>query len=894
MSRSPVAVQLSVLSSKSWHAVAAEALVEQELMRFERGAKRSHVERSRRRAARSRPPAPRKVDFDEGFAARVTYSAAGRILVGDDPQGKAPALDPDLDEPRYPIHRVQGGEGSDGQRGEHGGAPPGPSRPIPYYETAEYQQLADEIIEFLVNSEPSSRRSRTHAEEQQHQQHQQVYPPRTPEWPSTFAPPTLRQVRWADEGALVDAQQPVQPVRPVRPVRPVHPPAPASPQTPHTPRTLARPERKSSDGDEGGSGGDEGAILLSPLPQLPRGWTHVPEASRAQAVESAVRFEAAHHRHHLQARHTLRRLGVGEDEGRAEGRPSSMRRQRACSSRVAAMRTNRCTLQPLRFGALVSPRHGVQLQRLSLVGESRSDGQVGGPWRAEDRVLAGDGGVREGEEEARRRVFALEQSIWAPRRKWADSRSFFETRAFLRMAIEADWAMARVGGGLDKFVQRHQTRRSLAGSVSGGQPQPQPQPQQQQQPGGGSGAGTGDDGVMSSVRDALASHSEAIFAAFDFYAMAGASSDFTAIQLNAYKAFLDDCGLVEAGAEGCLNAALWDELFIVINAAGGKAVSADQFNHKKGLNRQEFVSLLCRAAILRYLVPEYRVVSNGDDHAASGAASGTTERDRSSSPLPPTTTDPETPAAAVRALLTTIVIPKLHAAHGPFALLPANTFRQQFCYLEAPSDVLLKFSSQLRVIFDVYCFGDGVDLNPLDTKDRLGYDEWRRLLSDLSFVDSQCNERVAQSAFVLSRMRVMRENEVRGRARLLQLCFEDFFEALIRLCLQKALPTDQEIALAESADAGVYLLEMQMEEGGAAWPDFLATHEPPADGEPSGGQPVDRALEHLLALMVRSIQLVVVGRRALESNSLELSAEQVRAFHKLGGRTSSRAGVGGS
>ena len=110
MSRSPV--QLSVVSSKSWHAVAAEALVEQELTRFERGAKRSHVERSRRRAARARPPAPRKVDFDAGFAARVTYSAAGRILVGDDPQGKAPALDPDLDEPRYPIHQVQGGEGS--------------------------------------------------------------------------------------------------------------------------------------------------------------------------------------------------------------------------------------------------------------------------------------------------------------------------------------------------------------------------------------------------------------------------------------------------------------------------------------------------------------------------------------------------------------------------------------------------------------------------------------------------------------------------------------------------------------------------------------------------------------------------------------------------------------
>lgn len=182
-------------------------------------------------------------------------------------------------------------------------------------------------------------------------------------------------------------------------------------------------------------------------------------------------------------------------------------------------------------------------------------------------------------------------------------------------------------------------------------------------------------------------------------------------------------------------------------------------------------------------------------------------------------------------------------------------------------------------------YGDGTALNPLDAKDKLGYDEWRELLGDLQFVDAVFTERHACSSFVLSRMRVMRENETRGRARLLQLCKEDFYEALIRTSLAKALPTDAEVAASECPDAGVYLLNMQMEEGGAAWPVFLEEHTPREIGGPSS-QPVESALAHLLALIVRTIQLVTLGSRAFQSPSLELSVDQVKAFQKLGGRRS--------
>ena len=59
---------------------------------------------------------------------------------------------------------------------------------------------------------------------------------------------------------------------------------------------------------------------------------------------------------------------------------------------------------------------------------------------------------------------------------------------------------------------------------------------------------------------------------------------------------LQICGLVEEGSEG-LNGSRWDELFVAINATSDEA---DQFNHKKGLNRQEFLDFIVRAAVMRH------------------------------------------------------------------------------------------------------------------------------------------------------------------------------------------------------------------------------------------------------------------------------------------------------
>ena len=72
-------------------------------------------------------------------------------------------------------------------------------------------------------------------------------------------------------------------------------------------------------------------------------------------------------------------------------------------------------------------------------------------------------------------------------------------------------------------------------------------------------------------------------------------------------------------------------------------------------------------------------------------------------------------------------------------------------------------------------------------------------------VDQFVTARDVDQAFIQSRMLVVDEETVKGRSRLVQLRYEDFLEAIVRLAYQKAMPTDDEISQASSKHAGEYL-----------------------------------------------------------------------------------------
>ena len=76
-------------------------------------------------------------------------------------------------------------------------------------------------------------------------------------------------------------------------------------------------------------------------------------------------------------------------------------------------------------------------------------------------------------------------------------------------------------------------------------------------------------------------------------------------------------------------------------------------------------------------------------------------------------------------------------------------------------------------------------------------------------VDTDCTDRDGTLCFSWSKMWTIDEQQTKARIKMTHLCFEDFLEALCRLAVLKALPTMDELAEAECANAGEFLLRQQ-------------------------------------------------------------------------------------
>ena len=82
--------------------------------------------------------------------------------------------------------------------------------------------------------------------------------------------------------------------------------------------------------------------------------------------------------------------------------------------------------------------------------------------------------------------------------------------------------------------------------------------------------------------------------------------------------------------------------------------------------------------------------------------------------------------------------------------------------------------------------------------------------------------------------------------------FEDFLECLVRTALTMSLPADDEIAEAGFADAGAYMLALKAQDD---YEEFVVSH--PAGDWCEPRQPAERAVEQLLALVIRTVETVV-------------------------------------
>ena len=152
-------------------------------------------------------------------------------------------------------------------------------------------------------------------------------------------------------------------------------------------------------------------------------------------------------------------------------------------------------------------------------------------------------------------------TIWTPRKAWAESRDYHDTEQLMRKCLENDWSLC---------LDSHKTAHVIARNDSVEPP-----------------------ACLDTCFEVLWENVNFIYGMFDYYATLGASDDIFHMQLNAYKNILEDCMLFEEGSK-TLNLTAFDQLYVGVTA-GKSGPTA------RSLNRQELLQCLVRFAIMRHV-----------------------------------------------------------------------------------------------------------------------------------------------------------------------------------------------------------------------------------------------------------------------------------------------------
>ena len=136
-------------------------------------------------------------------------------------------------------------------------------------------------------------------------------------------------------------------------------------------------------------------------------------------------------------------------------------------------------------------------------------------------------------------------------------------------------------------------------------------------------------------------------------------------------------------------------------------------------------------------------------------------------------------------------------------------------------------------------------------------------------------------------MRVADEENKGSLLKLNNLSLEDFFEALCRVAVVKALPTEQEVMDQGTSDAGEFLLQMRQVLPGV-YEDWVSEWYRTHDGFPTKAtQPVHLCVSGLIALIVRSIRVQAANNASvgtLDGPEQKITKKEMRGFGVPGGK----------
>ena len=428
-----------------------------------------------------------------------------------------------------------------------------------------------------------------------------------------------------------------------------------------------------------------------------------------------------------------------------------------------------------------------------------------------------------------RQKWHLDGSVWAPRKRNGNSKSYWETKSAMRAVYDADWELARQGHGLEKMIVKCDDDKEWRDS---------------------DGNGTHDE--VDEVREALWAYAFEIYGAFDYYAVlfsevenAAGEPDVFNMSFNAYLEFVRQTHLPTKQ----LKPRDFEVIWVLVNTEERLTKDIDTYNKARHLNRQEFLQVLVHVAVGRFLRGSKGA---GEDGCASTDVSEAIEY---------------------------MCVHHLRGLLPPIALHDANSFRDKYCYNVFTDTVLKKHLVSLRNLYELYCGASSHPSDTLASGSLMSVGEWIAFVEDIGLIaSSQVSLFDAKMIFMWARIRGCADYSKKSFIRMRHLFFEDFLEALVRLAAVCALPTDEDIATSGATDAGEYLMTLQ-ETDEHAYKQFLKERKGRWDREPR--QRIWRCVDHLVALVAHTVESNVTIKKhcgEVEEADGSISVAEARQF----------------
>jgi len=185
--------------------------------------------------------------------------------------------------------------------------------------------------------------------------------------------------------------------------------------------------------------------------------------------------------------------------------------------------------------------------------------------------------LREEELELREEVqykppWDIYKSIYAPRLKEADARSFWEERPFWKKMFRADWTRCCSQERFVNMIDR-EAKKNKGGHTTGKE-------------------------ELAEIGMTIDKHYPLMMRAFKYFSLLGSGGCFT-MQLNEYTDFLDTCLIPDPESDKCKRSDC-DTLFITANYEEDKKSEVSKVNEDNALLRFEFIEVLIRLALAKY------------------------------------------------------------------------------------------------------------------------------------------------------------------------------------------------------------------------------------------------------------------------------------------------------